>query len=199
MRVGGVREIQSNFRLVTATNRDLEKETREGRFRQDLLYRIAVMSVRIPPLRERRKDIPPLINSFLHYFSQRYGKNYPALNTEQLHQLNTYDWPGNVRELKNVIERITILGSTRPLFETPYIVTKESSNDSLLNVFDSFLTLGDLERLYLRHVLRVTGGRVRGEKGAAELLQIKIPTLYAKLRKYGLLYGVKGHHSAADG
>lgn len=195
MRVGGIREIQSNFRLVTATNRDLEKEAREGRFRQDLLYRIAVMSVRIPPLRERRKDIPPLIASFLHYFSQRYGKNFSSLTEEQLQQLNVYDWPGNVRELKNAIERITILGSTRPLFDTPYIVTKESNNDNSLNVFDSFPTLDDLEQRYLRHILRVTGGRVRGEKGAAELLQMKIPTLYAKLRKYGLLYGAKEHHS----
>lgn len=194
MRVGGIREIRSNFRLVTATNRDLEKEVREGTFRQDLLYRIAVMPVRIPPLRERRKDIPPLIESFLRHFSQRYGKKCPALSEEQLQQLYAYDWPGNVRELKNAIERVTILGSARPLLENSAMTTGQESPAGAVSVFDSFPTLDALEQSYLRHVLCSTKGRVRGENGAATLLHMKIPTLYAKLRKHGLLYGPKKFH-----
>ena len=109
MRVGGTAEIKSRFRLIAATNRDLWKEVREKRFRQDLLYRISVVPLLLPPLRERKQDILPLVDAFIRHSSQRYGKTIFPLSPEQKQALVDYSWPGNVRELKNIIERAVIL------------------------------------------------------------------------------------------
>ena len=115
MRLGGTREILSRFRLVAATNRDLWKEVREGRFREDLLYRISVVPLTIPPLRERKQDIPGLVQAFIEHFARRHDKHPLPLSPEQQRRLCEYDWPGNVRELKNEIERAVILNNAGQL------------------------------------------------------------------------------------
>ena len=193
MRVGGTAEISSRFRLIAATNRDLWKEVREKRFRQDLLYRISVVPLLLPPLRERKQDILPLVDAFIRHSSQRYGKTIPPLSPEQKKTLVDYPWPGNVRELKNIIERAVILceqgaslhfhfgrASAEPSFPNP------ARDDGILA---DMPTLEQLEERYLRKIMAMTQGRVRGEHGAAALLHMKIPTLYAKLRKFSIPCG----------
>ena len=115
MRLGGTREILSRFRLVAATNRDLWKEVREGRFREDLLYRIFKSSLTIPPLRERKQDIPGLVQAFIEHFARRHDKHPLPLSPEQQRRVCEYDWPGNVRELKNEIEQAVILNNAGQL------------------------------------------------------------------------------------
>lgn len=194
MRVGGTVEITSRFRLIAATNRDLWKEVRESRFRQDLLYRISVVPLLLPPLRERKEDILPLVDAFIRHSSQRYGKTISPLSPEQKRALLGYSWPGNVRELKNIIERAVILCERgaplhlhfgRGKSAGPAFSPQEGDGDILADT----PTLEQLEERYLRKIMARTQGRVRGESGAAALLHMKIPTLYAKLRKFSIPCG----------
>lgn len=200
MRVGGTHEITSHFRLITATNRDLWREVLEGRFRQDLLYRIAVVPLKIPALRERPQDILPLVTAFIRHFSRRHGKHIPPVSTAQQALLCGYSWPGNIRELRNVVERAILLHdsgealhfevsgnnpSPAQVLDAPPSVphTAPSNVDAL---FATLPKLHELEEHYLRHVMQLTGGRVLGPTGAAARLGMKHTTLYAKLRKYGI-------------
>lgn len=200
MRVGGTSEIRSRFRLISATNRDLWQEAREQRFRQDLLYRIAVVPLHLPPLRQRPQDILPLANAFVSHFAQRYGKHIEPLGSAHAEQLLAYDWPGNVRELRSLIERAVILhrgGGLRLLFGFSDDATEKNFLSSPGEGFPETLpTLEEVEVLHLRKAMRLSGGRVRGPGGAAELLRMKVPTLYAKLRRHGIACGLDGASSA---
>ena len=193
MRVGGTAEIKSRFRLIAATNRDLWKEVREKRFRQDLLYRISVVPLLLPPLRERKQDILPLVDAFIRHSSQRYGKTIFPLSPEQKQALVDYSWPGNVRELKNIIERAVILceqgASLHFHFDQANMEPFFSSQAGDGGILADTPTLEQLEERYLRKIMAMTQGRVRGEHGAAALLHMKIPTLYAKLRKFSIPCG----------
>ena len=193
MRVGGTAEIKSRFRLIAATNRDLWKEVREKRFRQDLLYRISVVPLLLPPLRERKQDILPLVDAFIRHSSQRYGKTIFPLSPEQKQALVDYSWPGNVRELKNIIERAVILceqgASLHFHFDQANMEPLFSSQAGDGGILADTPTLEQLEERYLRKIMAMTQGRVRGEHGAAVLLHMKIPTLYAKLRKFSIPCG----------
>src|SRR5205085_1229360 len=111
-RVGGTRTLHIDIRLITATNRDLEEAIRQGTFRQDLYYRLNVVSIQMPPLRERREDIPLLASYFVQKYSDRCNRRVRGISTEARARLMNYDWPGNVRELENAIERAIVLGST---------------------------------------------------------------------------------------
>src|ERR1700739_3480356 len=108
-RVGGLRDIQVDVRVIAASNRDLEKAVREGQFRQDLYYRLAVIAIFIPPLRERKDDILPLVNFFIERYNRRFRKSIRGLTDETRHLILNHNWPGNVRELRNTIERGMIL------------------------------------------------------------------------------------------
>jgi two-component system nitrogen regulation response regulator NtrX len=108
-RVGGSRNIKVDVRIISATNKDLREEVRQGKFREDLFYRLNVIPLTVPPLRERKNDIPILIEYFLEYFAAEYGKKQKKISPDALKALEAYDWPGNVRELKNVIERLVIM------------------------------------------------------------------------------------------
>ena len=190
MRVGGTQEIYSHFRLVAATNRDLWQEVREGRFREDLLYRISVVPLKIPALRERRQDIMPLAAAFIDYFSRRYGKTPHPLTEAQQRLLYEYDWPGNIRELKNVLERAVILCEQGGVMHFDFPTTRkqqtQNTDNPVNDIFASLPTVDKLEEHYLRYVMEQTQGHVLGDKGAAALLNMKQTTLYAKLRKYGI-------------
>jgi two-component system, NtrC family, response regulator AtoC len=124
-RVGGLRTLKVNVRLVTATNRDLEKEVREGNFREDLFYRLNVVPVSLPPLRDRRDDIPQLIAYFVHKFAERMKKPVPKVSPESLELLAQFPWPGNIRQLENVIERLIVMA------ETPEIVADQLPEEIL--------------------------------------------------------------------
>ena len=191
-RVGGVSEVQSSFRLVAATNRNLRDMVREGTFREDLYYRIAVFPIHIPPLRERIDDIEGLFMHFADHFARRYGKKMPYPDEATLRHIREYAWPGNIRELRNAVERAVILsdGERVSLHLGPSAgpAVKEAAPpaDAL---YADLPSLRELERRYILHVLRQTGGRVSGEGGADRILGMKRSTLYVRLREYGIRGG----------
>jgi len=180
-RLGGAQEIESDFRLVCATNRDLEALVREGKFREDLYYRIHVFAIEVPPLRERREDIPILVEHFIEKFCRAMGKAPRVLSDEALELMRGYDWPGNVRELENAIERAMVVGTTgkiRPE-DLPLHVEHE-----LARPRDR--SLESLESEHIQRVLREEAGNV---SQAARVLGIDRGTLYNKIKKYGISAG----------
>ena len=186
MRVGGTAEIISRFRLVAATNRNLRDEVAKGRFREDLFYRLSVVPLRVPPLRERREDIIGLAEAFVETYCQRYGRPPLQLTGAERACLLNYPWPGNVRELKNIIERAVILNA--PLLEL-VSPSRSAASGSAAGAFTipDFPTIPELEERYLRYVLEQTGGKVCGPDGAEALLRLKRSTIYLKLKKYGII------------
>jgi formate hydrogenlyase transcriptional activator len=186
-RVGSTRPIRVDVRLISATNRDLQKEVAEGRFRSDLFYRLNVFPIRIPPLRERPGDIPVLVDHFLAQFQRKMGKSLRGVTPEALDQLQRYAWPGNIRELQNVLERACVLaaGPVVALGETLRVssVTTPARGSPTLQ---PLLTLEDSERAHIRRALAAAGGRVNGPSGAAELLGINPSTLRSRMQKLGI-------------
>ena len=185
IRVGSSDVRKTDVRIVAATNVNMAQAIRDGRFREDLLYRISVVPLMLPPLRERRQDIIPLVQNFMEHFCRRYNQLPFALNQEETAVLRSYDWPGNIRELKNVIERAVILNA--PLLElvSPSRATASGSEAGAFIIPD-FPTIPELEERYLRYVLERTGGKVCGPDGAESLLRLKRSTIYLKLKKYGI-------------
>ena len=191
MRVGGTKEIHSSFRLIAATNRDLPRAVREGTFREDLYYRISVIPVTIPPLRERLEDLEELIMAFTDHFSRRYGKKLPYPDEETLCRLSEYQWPGNIRELRNAVERAVILYTGGPfdLAVGGQHETREHCQRAETSLYEDTPTLQELQKRYIQYILNKTGGRISGENGAEKLLGMKRSTLYLKLRQYGIKPG----------
>jgi len=189
-RVGDTRSIRVDARVVAATSRDLPVEIREGRFREDLYYRLAVVPIRIPPLRERREDIPVLANHFLKRTRERLGINrVTSIRADALRRLMTYDWPGNVRELENVIERATVLstGDEIGLEGLPEPMRTESGRTAGESFAIEGLSIRRnrrfLEQILIERALQATGGN---RTHAARLLEISHRALLYKLKEYGL-------------
>jgi transcriptional regulator with GAF, ATPase, and Fis domain len=178
-RLGRSDSIKVDVRVVAATNRDLTKEVSQGRFREDLYYRLNVFPLTVPPLRERRGDIPLLVWTFVKEHSERMGKTIESIPRKSMEALQRYLWPGNVRELKNIIERAVILSKGPDLLiEVPPIVDSERQH--------SKMTLEELEKRHITNVLETTGWRVRGKNGAAEILGLKPTTLDFRIKKLGI-------------
>jgi DNA-binding NtrC family response regulator len=179
--VGGTKPIEVDVRLIAATNADLEKQIADGRFRADLYYRLNVIPVFIPPLRERRDDIPLLVDHFLKS-CDRGGRK--TITPEALELLIRYDWPGNVRELENIIERMVILqeSDTLGVEDLPAKIRKPWSQDESLTLDSPLLSLEEVERRHLMRVLNETGWQKRK---AAHVLGINASTLYRKLQRFG--------------
>src|SRR3954449_7208660 len=184
-RVGGIRDLTTNFRLVAATNRDLGAEVTASRFRADLYYRLNVVRVRMPPLRERVEDIPLLVNVILRPLSKELGRPAPAVSPRALKKLQSYPWPGNVRELRNVLERamLTMAGkeivSEDLLLESdPKSITKSSGG--MPSADWEIRALDDVVADYVTASVSAAGGNVRK---AARQLQISPSTLYARMKK----------------
>jgi formate hydrogenlyase transcriptional activator len=180
-RVGGTRTIPVNVRLLAATNRDLTKMVKEGQFRSDLYYRLRVFPVTIPPLRERRDDIPLLVRYFLASHSKRMGRRIETIPPETLQAFLKWPWPGNVRELENFIERSVIL-SPGPVLRAP-LAELEAVEESVGPID------GDLEAAERKHILRVLReckGMIGGADGAAGRLGVKRTTLNSKIKKLGI-------------
>jgi formate hydrogenlyase transcriptional activator len=180
-RVGGTRTIPVNVRLVAATNRDLAKMVSAGQFRSDLYYRLRVFPVTVPPLRERRDDIPLLVRYFLSSHAKRMGRRIETIPVETLQTLVKWHWPGNVRELENFIERSVIL-SPGPVLRAP-LAELEAVEESA-GPADSNLEAA--EREHILRVLRECKGMIGGLNGAAERLGLKRTTLNSKLKKLGI-------------
>jgi len=179
-RVGGNQVIRSDFRLICATNKDLEKEMREGRFREDLYYRINVFTIYLPPLRERREDIPLLARHFMRRFAAAMNKPITEISPEAMEKLMAYDWPGNVRELENAIERAMVVGRPpviRPE-DLPFQIAQRERPTA-----DELESLEDVERSHIEKILLKTDWNITR---AASILKIDRVTLYNKIRKYGL-------------
>ncbi|MBM3285872.1 MAG: sigma-54-dependent Fis family transcriptional regulator [Candidatus Eisenbacteria bacterium] len=181
--VGGTKPIKINVRLIAATNADLEREVNEGRFRTDLFYRLNVIPLRLPPLRQRRDDIPLLAEHFLSRFAG--GEGAKTVEPEALEALGRYDWPGNVRELENVVERAVILneGGAIRLQDLPEKVVRGPSRSGSLVIDTLCLTIDELEKEYILKVLDFTRWQ---KKRASEILGINPSTLYRKLISYGI-------------
>ena len=180
--VGSSRTIKVDVRVIAATNRDLEEEARHGRFRTDLLYRLNVFPIAVPPLRERREDIPLLVAFFLTGLSKRLGKPLEAFNRGAMHALCEYDWPGNIRELQNVVERSAILATAPTLSVEPGLLRSPSASSTGTGGG----RLLEVEKARIREALRATRGVIEGPRGAARELGLHPNTLRSRLKKYGI-------------
>ena len=176
-RIGGSRPIKVDFRVICATNEDLEKAVEEGRFREDFYYRINVFTIEAPPLRVRRSDVPLLAGYFLERFARQMDKRITGISPEAMELLVAYDWPGNVRELSNAVERAMVVG-TPPLIRPEDLPVRKPGMTAA-----GLGSLADAERRHIASVLAETGGNVTR---AAEILQVDRATVYNKIRKYGL-------------
>lgn len=188
-RVGGTETISTDVRVIAATHRDLESMAKAGAFRQDLWFRLAVFPIRIPPLRERRTDIPALVASLVERKGREMNLPYrPGLAPGAIDQLLCYDWPGNVRELQNVVERALILSRGQPL-SFPALGAPSKPAPRAASVSAEPKALDDLTIEHLRRALQTAGGRIEGPGGAADMLRVNPSTLRNKLRKFRIPFG----------
>jgi len=207
-RLGSVQTVRVNARLVAATSRDLSQMVEEGKFRNDLYYRLNVFPVFMPPLRERPDDIPQLVSHFVDIFSRRIGKRIDQIPQTTMDSFAAYHWPGNVRELQNLVERAVIRSdngvlpnplSTSQTNRLEVALTELPGITSASDVPDAILTdreCRERERANLIKALQRTSGRIYGEGGAAELLGIKPTTLASRLRALKITpSGPRGLHS----
>jgi transcriptional regulator with GAF, ATPase, and Fis domain len=177
-RLGSPLPINVDVRVIAATNRNLAQEVKEGRFREDLYYRLNVFPISVPPLRERREDIPALVRSMVQEFGAAFGKSIERIPKKNMDTLERYHWPGNIRELRNVVERGMILSNGSALVvDLPDQAVVTSSVE---------LSFEEMERMHIISVLDSSGWRVRGKKGAAERLNLKPSTLESKMKKLGI-------------
>jgi DNA-binding NtrC family response regulator len=176
-RVGGTQPIEADFRVITATNRDLEEAIAKEAFREDLFYRLNVISFAMPPLRERKEDIPLLVEHFLHRFSQETNRPVDGINREALDEMMLYDWPGNVRELQNAVERAVVVGKRRKIQpeDLPFCLAPAG--------LPTGSALKDVERA---HIARVLDENQWNVARTARILEIDRSTLYTKIRRYNL-------------
>jgi transcriptional regulator with GAF, ATPase, and Fis domain/tetratricopeptide (TPR) repeat protein len=179
MRLGGTQPISSDFRLLVATNRDLADEVSAGRFREDLYFRLNVVPITIPPLRERMADLPHLARHFFAKYSAKYGRTFSELTSEDGKRLMDYDWPGNIRELQNIIERAVILSTKEDLV----IDLPDKFNNCATQFFRGHPSLDEMQRRYIKYVLDKTGGKISGHGGATEYLGLKRTTLQHRMKK----------------
>jgi len=187
-RVGGSRTLYIDVRTIAATNRDLADMVKKQQFRKDLWFRINVFPIQIPPLRERKEDIPALAEYFIQQKSKEMNLSYDAVFAPgAMTQLQAYDWPGNVRELQNVIERALIISQGKPLsFPNLVTLTSETPHEENLHAPGRFLKMNDMIALHIRRSLSLSEGRIAGRGGAAELLGMHPSTLRARMRKIGI-------------
>jgi len=186
-RLGSPRTIKVNVRLIAATNRDLSEAIKQGRFREDLYYRLNVFPIRVPPLRDRAEDIPLLVWTFLEELSSRMGKKITQVPRKTMEALQRHSWPGNVRELRNVIEHGAII--------TPGDTLRLPLLDETAPVAAPPQTLADAEREHILRALERTGWHIKGPKGAAAELGLKPGTLYSRMKKLG----IQPHRRAENG
>jgi transcriptional regulator with GAF, ATPase, and Fis domain len=182
-RLGSTKPLQVNVRIIAATNRDLARAAAEGKFRNDLYYRLNVFPIAIPPLRERSEDIPPLVWAFVRQYEKKMGKRIDHIPRKSMEDLQNHPWPGNARELRNVVEHAMIVSTGRILdVRVPQRVSSEVSAN---------IRLEDAERRHILGVLQKSGWRLAGRGGAAEILGLKRTTLQSKMKKLGIRRPVK--------
>ena len=176
MRVGGNKEISSDFRVICATNRDLKTMVREGTFREDLFYRLNVVNIHIPPLRERVEDVPQLVQYFIRKYCSSMNKPLISIDTAALKRLEGFDFPGNVRELENMIERAIVIGNGKDIRLKDLPIGTEAAEPSVES-------LDDHERIHIHHILTKYNWNI---SRSAKALKVDRVTLYKKIKKYDL-------------
>ena len=183
-RIGGTRSIAIDVRLIAATNRNLKELVREGLFREDLYYRLNVVEINLPPLRERYGDMAELANYIIVRLNRKLGKKVVGLSPDALTQLDTYQWPGNIRELENVLERVMV-ASDSDRITVRHLAPHLSLNSLTVSTCETTITpLDQLERMMIERALEKCGGSLDGKKEAARQLNISLATLYNKIKKY---------------
>jgi len=189
-RVGGRKTIKVDVRIVAATNRDLEMEVAEGRFRSDLYYRLNIFPISLPPLRDRREDIPLLAAYFIRRFAKKAARQITTFSNRALQDMIQYSWPGNIRELEHLIERSVLLSSGDTIkhiyLPSSKPVAQTTGSEELL-----LKTIDENERDHILKILKFCGGKMAGDGGAAQILGVPPGTLYSKLKRLG----IKREHS----
>jgi formate hydrogenlyase transcriptional activator len=180
-RLGSSRTIKVNVRIIATTNRNLEEEVRRGRFRQDLYYRLNVFPITVPPLRQRKEDIPLMVQAFIERYSRKLGKQITSIQKETMKTLQDYPWPGNVRELESIIERAVILCSGQVLQLADKLVISSLPLSSVMK------TLEETERNHILKIISETRWRIEGKDGAASILGLHPSTLRARMHKLGIV------------
>ncbi|MDN3548864.1 sigma 54-interacting response regulator [Mucilaginibacter aquaedulcis] len=189
-RVGGRQTVSTDVRIIAATNRNLEDEVAKGAFRMDLYYRINVFPIMLAPLRQRKEDIPLLVNYFLSERARISGQKTKNITQRALEQLMDYSWPGNIRQLQHLIERMVIITDGREIdrIELPSSIAVNEAPDTVKRKVQS---IGELERNHIMEVLQNCMGKISGSGGAAEILQLPVATLRMKMKKLGIQW----HHT----
>jgi transcriptional regulator with GAF, ATPase, and Fis domain len=177
-RLGSSKSIKVDVRVIAATNRNLEEEVSQGRFREDLYYRLSTFKLSVPPLRDRNDDIPLLVRFFVEKLGKKLGKKIKNIPKSSMRKLENYSWPGNIRELQNTIENAIIISENETL--------KVEIPGSSISSKKGKMKLVDIEKDHIIEVLKSTNWRLGGKGGAAELLDMKRPNLYAKMKKLGI-------------
>jgi len=190
-RVGGGQRVRVDVRVLAATNKDLQAEIRQGRFREDLFFRLSVVPVAIPPLRERREDIPVLAEHFMATISREYGRRIRRLTPEALARLQAYDWPGNVRELRNAVERLIIMGHDDRVTAEEVAFLGDGHQQGALRdpaAEAGSLRLSEARDAFEREFILRTLARAQGNMSrTADLLGLERSNLYKKMRAFGIL------------
>jgi transcriptional regulator with PAS, ATPase and Fis domain len=183
MKVGSQKRIKLDIRIIASTNRDLQETIKDGTFREDLYYRLSVVPIRLPPLRERTADIPMLVEHFIDKHNQMSGRQVQGISRRALETLSSYSWPGNVRQLEHTIERILILEDCEVIEpeHLPAIITQRQGEFQVFS--EEGFTLEELEKRYIQFILRRTKGK---RQEAARVLGINRKTLGTKIKKYNL-------------
>jgi DNA-binding NtrC family response regulator len=184
-RVGGNLSIKVNVRIIAATNKNLEKEVADGRFRLDLYYRLNVFPIQLPPLRERKEDIGLLARHFIAVHSSKTGKNVMEISESALKSLLLYQWPGNIRELENLMERSILLAKADIIEHIPLPAFEEIKINNMSKEW-YFKTIQENEREHIINVLQKCNGRIRGTGGASEILGVPPTTLASRMQKLGI-------------
>jgi len=185
-RVGGKSTIKIDVRIIAATNRNLQREVDEGRFRRDLFYRINVFPIILPPLRERRNDIPALVSHFIEKYARNTGKKISNISAKAMKELMDYDWPGNVRELEHLIERNILVTKNNTLNDMNLPVKRIAETEMFVEPVQPLKTFEENERDYIIEVINSCDGKLSGPGGAAEILDLNISTLNHKIKKLGI-------------
>jgi DNA-binding NtrC family response regulator len=182
-RLGSNQTLKIDVRVIAATNRNLEKEVAEGRFRLDLYYRLHIFPIELPPLRKHKEDIQELAYHFLQKYAEKAGKQINSISAPVLEQLMQYNWPGNVRELEHLIERNVLMATGNEIDQIDLPPTTVYEDESRIK------TMEEIEREHIMKVLKTCSGKVFGPGGAAEILNLPPTTLYSKMKKLGIRQG----------
>lgn len=181
-RLGGNKVIRTNFRLIAATNRNISEALTNGDFREDLYYRINILPIKVPSLREHKDDIPLLVEYFVSKLNKKMGKNIQSITKKSMNKLMEYNWPGNIRELENIIERAYVLSSGSKLQIDNWFDSNQSNNPQETRI----KKLAENEKDHIVKTLEHTFWKIRGKNGAAEILDINPTTLESRMKKLGI-------------